>query len=461
MPRSSKKIIILGAGRVGRSVAESLVREGNDVTVVDVHAGPLQDLQNRLDIRTVLGNGAFPSTLRQADAQHADIILAVTDSDEINITACQVTSLLFHTPTKIARIRAAEYLATPELFSEKGIPIDVIISPDQVVASYIKRLIEYPTAFQVLDFAQGKLELVAVKAYHGGPLVGHQLRDLAEHLPGIEARVAAIYRHDRAILPEGDTVIHAGDEVFFVATPSNIQAVLSELRKLERPMERIMLAGGGYIGHRLALSLEQADYDVKLIELSPDRARVLSEDLRTSIVLLGDATDEELLQKEGIEAIDAFCALTNDDEDNILSALMAKRLGARKVMALINRTAYVDLVHGASTIDIAISPQQATIGTLLTHVRGGRVASVHSLRRGAAEAIEGIATGSPRSSSLVGRTISRIKLPPGTTIGAIVRGDEVIMAHHDSIVQDGDHIILFLVDKRYLGDVERLFKAAP
>lgn len=222
-----------------------------------------------------------------------------------------------------------------------------------------------------------------------------------------------------------------------------------------------MLAGGGYIGHRLALSLEQADYNVKLIELSPDRARVLSEDLRTSIVLLGDATDEELLQKEGIEAIDAFCALTNDDEDNILSALMAKRLGARKVMALINRTAYVDLVHGASTIDIAISPQQATIGTLLTHVRGGRVASVHSLRRGAAEAIEGIATGSPRSSSLVGRTISRIKLPPGTTIGAIVRGDEVIMAHHDSIVQDGDHIILFLVDKRYLGDVERLFKAAP
>lgn len=460
MPRASKQIIILGAGRVGTSVAESLVREGNDVTVVDTHPRPLQDLQNRLDIRTVLGNGAFPKTLRQAHAQDADIVLAVTDSDEINIIACQIASLLFRTPTKIARIRAAEYLATPELFSEKGIPIDVIISPDQIVASYIKRLIEYPTAFQVLDFAQGKLELVAVKAYHGGLLVGHQLRDLAAHLPGIEARVAAIYRHDRAILPEGDTVIHAGDEVFFVATPTNIQAVLSELRKLERPMERIMLAGGGNIGHRLALALEEADYHVKLIEVNPDRARMLAEELRTSIVLLGDATDEELLRREGIEAIDAFCALTNDDEDNILSALMAKRLGARKVMALINRTAYVDLVHGASTIDIAISPQQATIGTLLTHVRGGRVAAVHSLRRGAAEAIEGIATGSPRSSSLVGRTISRIKLPPGTTIGAIVRGEEVIMAHHDTIVQDGDHIILFLVDKRHLADVERLFQAA-
>jgi trk system potassium uptake protein TrkA len=300
------------------------------------------------------------------------------------------------------------------------------------------------------------VQLVAVKAYYGGKLVGNELRALTEHMPGIEARVAAIFRRGRPILPEGHTVIEPDDEVFFIAAKKHIRAVTSELRKLEKPYKRVMLAGGGNIGRRLAQLMER-DYQVKLIERDRQRARMLSETLDRTIVLHADAADGELLVEENIENTDVFCALTNDDEANILSAMLAKRLGARKVMSLINRPSYVDLVE-SGTIDIAISPQQVTIGALLTHVRRGDVVAVHSLRRGAAEAIEAVAHGDPGNSKVVGKRIEEIKLPQGTTIGAIVRGEEVLMAHHDTVIESEDHVILFLVDKRRIGEVERLFQ---
>lgn len=450
------KIIILGAGQVGSSVAENLVSEANDITIVDTDSVRLQALQDRLDIGTVVGHASHPEVLARAGAEDADMILAVTNSDETNMVACQVAYTLFHTPTKIARVREVEYLSQPKLFSQEALPIDVLISPEQLVKDYIQRLIEHPGALQVLDFAQGRVSLVAVKAYYGGLLVGHELRDLRKHMPKVETRVAAIFRRGRAILPKGTTVIEADDEVFFIAANKNIRAVMSELRKVDKPCKRVILAGGGNIGRRLAKSLESR-YQVKLIDHNYDATKKLSEELESTIVLYGDAADEELLLEENIENTDVFCALTNDDEANILSAMLAKRMGAGKVMALINRAAYVDLVQ-SGIIDIAISPQQATIGSLLAHVRRGDVVVVHSLRRGAAEAIEAIAHGDSHTSKVVGRAVENIKLPPGTTIGAIVRGEDVIIAHHDTVIEEDDHVILFLVDKNRIVDVEKLFQ---
>lgn len=450
------KIIILGAGQVGRSVANALVSEANDITVVDQDEQLLTELQNRLDLGTVRGHAGHPDVLRKAGAEDADMILAVTNSDETNMVACQVAYTVFHTPTKIARVRAQGYLDYSQLFEQSAVPVDVLISPEQLVTDYILKLIEYPGALQVLDFADGRVRLVAVKAYHGGPLVGNALSALYDHMPNVDARVAAIYREGEVIIPRGDTVIEAEDEVFFIAAAENIRSVMSELRKMEKPYKRIIVAGGGNIGRRLAAELEQK-YRVKLIETDKVRAREIAERLEMTIVLHGDAADENLLLEENIENTDVYCAVTNDDEDNILSAMLAKRLGAARVMALINRPSYVDLVQ-SEIIDIAISPQQATIGTLLTHVRRGDVVQVHSLRRGAAEAIEAVAHGDRSSSKVVGRAVEEIKLPAGTTIGAVVRGEEVLIAHHDTMIESGDHVILFLVDKRKIRDVEKLFQ---
>ncbi|AUZ83262.1 Trk system potassium transporter TrkA [Methylophaga nitratireducenticrescens] len=450
------KILILGAGQVGASVAATLAREDDDITLVDTDANSLHKLQDHYDIRTVQGLASHPEVLERAGAADADLVLAVTNSDETNMVACQICHTLYNTPTKIARIRTPEYLTKPELFSNEAIAIDVLISPEQLVTDYIERLISHPNALQVLDFADGLVQLVAVRAFHGGPLVGNPLRELRKHIPKTETRVAAIFRNGKAILPEAETVIEADDEVFFIAASKDIRSVMAELRRLEKPYKRIMLAGGGNIGIRLARALEH-DYQIKIIEANSARADYLSEELSKSIVLLGDVANEELLLEEEIDNVDLFCALTNDDEANILSAMLAKRLGARKVLSLINRAAYVDLVE-SGTIDIALSPQQATIGSLLAHIRRGDIVAVHSLRRGAAEALEAIAHGDKSSSMVVGRRIDEIDLPPGTSIGAIVRGEEVVIAHHNTVVEAEDHVILFLTNKRYIKEVERLFQ---
>ncbi|MBC2691793.1 MULTISPECIES: Trk system potassium transporter TrkA [Pseudomonas] len=449
------KIIILGAGQVGGSLAEHLASEANDITVVDTDGERLRDLGDRLDIRTVQGRGSLPTVLRQAGADDADMLVAVTNSDETNMVACQVAHTLFHTPTKIARVREASYLTRAELFDNDAIPVDVLISPEQVVTNYIKRLIQHPGALQVIDFAEGKAQLVAVKAYYGGPLVGQQLRQLREHMPNVDTRVAAIFRRDRPILPQGNTVIEADDEVFFIAARANIRAVMSEMRRLDESYKRIVIAGGGQIGERLAEAIESR-YQVKIIEMNPARCRYLSDTLDSTVVLQGSASDRDLLLEENIADADIFLALTNDDEANIMSSLLAKRLGAKKVMTIINNPAYVDLIQGGD-IDIAISPQLATIGTLLAHVRRGDIVSVHSLRRGAAEAIEAIAHGDEKSSKVIGKAIENIALPPGTTIGAIIRDEEVLIAHDDTVIEAGDHVILFLVDKKHIRDVEKLF----
>jgi len=450
------KIIILGAGQVGGSLAEHLASEANDITVVDTDPDRLRALGDRLDIRTIQGRGSFPTVLRQAGADDADMLVAVTSSDETNMVACQVAYTLFHTPTKIARVRESAYLTRAGLFDNDAIPVDVLISPEQVVTNYIKRLIEYPSSLQVIDFAEGKVQLVAVRAYYGGTLVGQQLRQLRTHMPNVDTRVAAIFRRDRPIIPQGDTVIEADDEVFFIAAKADILAVMGEMRRLDRSNKRIVIAGGGQIGERLAEAIENR-YQVKIIEMNPARCRYLSDTLNNTVILQGSSSDRDLLMEENIDNADLFLALTNDDEANIMSSLLAKRLGAKKVMTIINNPAYVDLVQGGE-IDIAVSPQLATIGTLLAHVRRGDIVSVHSLRRGAAEAIEIVAHGDAKSSKVIGKAIMHINLPPGTTIGAITRADQVLIAHDSTVIESGDHVIMFLVDKKHIRDVERLFQ---
>jgi trk system potassium uptake protein TrkA len=453
------KIIILGAGQVGRTAAYHLSREeANDVTVVDHNDEILRDLQDRLDIRTVNGNGSSPRILEAAGIATTDILVALTSSDEVNMLACQIAWTLYRTPKKIARVRSADFTERDRLFSENGVAVDVWISPEQLVTEYVARLIRYPGALQVLDFADGRVRLVGIRALQGGPLVGQTLSTLRKHIPSADARVAAIYRAGKSVKPEGTTVIEDGDEVFFLAARENIRVVMKELRREEAPARRVVIAGGGNIGLRLAIELEGKN-QVKLIERDSKRARRVSEQLKSTTVLHGDAADEELLLEENIDSADIFAALTNSEEANILSAMLAKRLGAHKVMALINKPSYAELIESGS-IDVAISPQTVTIGSLLAHVRRGDVVRVHSLRRGAAEALEVVVHGDADSSKVIGRRIEDISLPEGTTLGAVVRGDEVIIAHHDTTVQPDDHLILFLTDRRHIEAVEKLFQGS-
>lgn len=450
------KIIILGAGAVGSSVAQLLSSEDDDISVVDTDAYRLHELQERLDIKAVHGVASHPAVLREAGAEDADLLVAVTSSDEVNMVACQVAHTLFRVPTKIARVRAPAYQAEPELFDRKAIPIDVLISPEAILTDHIRRLIAFHGALQVLEFAGGRVQLVAVRLTPDTQPIGKTVRAFLQEMPEARVRVVAVYRAGKALLPTPDTVFEEGDEVFILATRRDMLRATAHIRRMEAPVRRVMLAGGGHIGERLAAALE-ADHQVKLIEADARRVRALSERLARTIVLRGHAADQDLLVEESIDHVDVFCAVTNHDEVNILSAMLAKRLGAARAMCIVNRPAYVDLVERGD-IDVVITPHQVTIGALLAHVRRGDVVAVHSLRRGAAEAIEAVAHGDEKTSRVVGRRVEALELPPGTTVGALVRGEEAILPEAGTVVESGDHVILFVTDKTYVEDVERLFQ---
>jgi trk system potassium uptake protein TrkA len=453
------KIVILGAGQVGSTVASALVHEDNDITIVDIDERRLKELQDQMDIRSVLGYASHPRVMERAGIEDADLVIALTSSDEVNMVACQIAYTLYNVPTRVARVRSAEYTRRTKLFHREHSPVDVLISPELLLTRYISRLIEYPGALQVLDFADGRAQMVATEAEAGGLLVGQKLYTLRHHMPAnSDARVAAIYRQGQLVIPDGDTIIEENDMVFFLAAKRYIPDVMKELRPMDSPIRRVILAGGGNIGKNLAHRLER-DHHVKIIERDPARAEAIAEDLTKTIILVGDCADAGLLREEAIENTDVYCVLTNDDEANILSALQAKRMGAKKVIAIINRVSYVDLMESGA-IDIAVSPQQITIGSLLTHIRKGSMVRVHSLRRGAAEAIEAVALGDRSTSNVVGRALEELDLPPGTTIGAIVRGDDVIIAHHDTVIEEQDHVLLFVHDKNQIHAVEKLFQVS-
>lgn len=451
------KILILGAGQVGASVAESLVSEKNDVTVVDMQAERLKDLQSRYDLRTVCGNAAQPETLAEAGAADADILFAVTTSDETNLVACKVAHRIFNVPTRIARIRSTWFASHPELLEDEGFAVSHAICPEQIVTEYIAKLIDFPEALQVAEFAGGKIDLVAVRAVDGGPLVRHPLGEFAQAFPDIDVKVAAIYRRDAPVELKRETVIRPGDEVFFCAASGNIREVMTHLCERGAPVGRVIIAGGGNIGLRLARSLE-GRLNVKVIEANKRRCETLAGQLSSALVLNADVGNEDLLADENIEETDLFIAVTNDDQANIMAALLAKRMGARRVIALINRRAYGDLMQGGQ-IDIAISPAQATLGSLLEHVRRGDVATVHSVRRGRAEAIELIAHGDANTSRVVGRAIRDIALPAGATVVGIIRGGEAIVAERDDhVIAPDDHVVLFVTQKNVIPKLEKLFE---
>ena len=470
------KVIILGAGQVGASVAEGLVSEDNDITMVDYDGPRLAQLQDRLDLRALTGNAAAPSVLRDAGAEDADMLIAVTQSDQTNLVACKIAHSLFNIPTRIARLRTRDFLEDERLLATDNFAVDFALCPEQVITDYIRNLIAFPEALQVLTFAQGRVYLVAVRVFEGGMMVGQPLRTLRDLLPlEMDARIAAIFRGNQPVVPEGDTPIQVGDEVFLLAAAEHIRPVLQQLRRMLKPVERIMIAGGGNIGLRLAKALE-TQYEVKVIEGRKERAELLANELGNALVLHGDATDEELLEQENIREMDLFLAVTNDDEDNIMSGSLAKRMGCQRVVALINRRAYAEMIEGGP-IDIGISPAQVSIGALLAYVRQGDVAEVHSLRRGAAEALEIIAHGDQRTSKVIGRRIEQIDWPRGVTVAAIVRHfdktvvvgqtdewtqitrrGEVVIAHHDTVIEADDHVIVFCTRKKLVKKVEQLFQ---
>jgi trk system potassium uptake protein TrkA len=461
------KIVILGAGRVGESVAESLVSERNDITVIDTDPVRLAALQDRLDLRGVVGNGIQPSVLRQAGIEDADMLIACAPMDETNLVVCKLAHDVFNVPTRIARIRSPEFEAGTPLMDNGGFSVNEIICPEQSVTAYVRKLVEYPEALQVLEFADGRVSLVAVRAVAGGVLVQHSLAEIPQLMPQAQMRIVAIYRQDKVLAElEGHTRIEPGDEVFLLAATEQIRTVLGTLRKMDRPVRRLMIAGGGKVGLRLAREL-QGECQLKIIESNAQRCDYLATQLPGEVLVLhGDSTDEDLMADENVDDMDLFLALTSDDEDNIMASLLAKRLGARRVFALINRRAYADLVQGTQ-IDIAISPAQAVIGELLAHVRRGDVVAVHSLRRGAAEALEVVVRGDRKTCKVAGRRIDEINLPKGAQIGAIVRTihdaehyQKVLIPHHDTVIEQGDHVIVFVPRKRMLREIEKLFQVS-
>ena len=460
------KILILGSGQVGSTVAQNLASvSSNDVTVIDIDEKALQHIGSRLDVQTILGNGASPFILEQAGAADSDLLLALTRSDETNIVACKIAADLFNIPSRIARVRSSEYLEYPypenddtENGSLTVFDITETISPEQLVTEQLVGLLSYTSALQVLRFAGDKVRMVIVQARKGGLLVNREIADINQHLPeGADCQICAIYRNNRLIVPTPQTVIIEGDEVLFAADISSVNIIMRELRPKEARTRRIMIAGGGNIGYRLAKRLEDK-FNIKIIESNAARAEWLAEKLDNALVLHGSATDEDLLKTEYIDEIDVFCAITNDDENNIMASLLAKNLGAKRAISIINRSRYVDLLTG-NQIDIVVSPHQITIGSVLSHVRRGDIAAVYPLRRGTAEAIEAVVHGDRHTSSLVGRRVDEVKWPAGCHIAAIVRGDEVIMGRdHSQILQDGDHIVFFVSRRRVLRELEKLIQ---
>ncbi len=450
------KILILGAGRTGSSVAEALAGEENDIVVIDYNATFLAVLKERLNIRTIVGNAAHPSILELADVKHTDLVIAVTDRDETNMLACTIINKFYSRPKTIARIRAIDYLKNPDLFGPNGIPIDIVISPEQSVMESIRNLIDLPGVLHISDFAGGLVRLFSVKAVAGGFLTGKKIKTLKTRLTEGKIRVVAIFRAGAALFPNGEAVIAAEDEVFFFAPRLEVRHLLKDLDCLEKPLKRIIIAGGGHIGKRLAQALEK-DHHVKIIEKDRKRAQKIATEFDNTIVLQGDCADEALLIDESIDKTDLFCAITDNDGENIIAASLAKALGARKAICILNHPSYTKLLPGTG-IDLAVLPNVETLGSILTHVRRGDVAQVSLLCGGSAEAIEAIAHQGRGENSVVGRRVDSVKLPAGVVLGALIRNNSSIAIHHDTVFEEGDHVVMFSLDKKLVADIEKKFQ---
>ena len=451
------KILILGAGQVGSTLAKYLCSDNdNDITIVDQKEDKLSPLQRHLDIKTVTGYGAYPSVLEKAGIKSMDMVIAVMGSDERNMVACRMAHTLYHVKKKIARIRTREYLLRPEIFSNDALPIDFLITPEVLITDYIKGIVEEPGASQVFDFENGLVQLVETRAYVGTPIVNRPIKELHEHMPDVQMRIVSLYRNERAIPAMSDTVIREGDQVYFLAKKNHISTALKEFRRAENSYQKIFIAGGGNIGLNVAKLLEDS-HNIRIVELSEERAKELAEQLDNTLVLQGSASDEDLLKEEGIENTDLFLALTDSDEVNVIVSILAKRLGAHKTIALVKRDVYSSLAEQSGDVDIIVSPDQITVSGILSHIRKGDCMKVHSLQHGKAEAIEIVVHGDERTSEVVGKKIKDLPLPDGVVIGAIVRNNELLMGSKKLVIEQGDHVLMVLMDVEKIHQVETLF----
>ncbi|MBI1261754.1 MAG: Trk system potassium transporter TrkA [Rhizobiales bacterium] len=453
------KVIICGAGQVGYGIARQLAAENNDVTVIDRSAQLVQSISDTLDVRAIVGHGAHPDVLEKAGAQDADMIIAVTFYDEVNMTACQVAHSLFRVPTKIARIRSQSYLEPgfQDLFSQENMAIDVIISPELEVGRAVLRRLAVPGAFDILIFAEGKVQVVGVTVEEDCPIINTPLRQLTDLFPDLKARVVGISRKGKLFVPRSDDQMLVGDEVYFVADVRDVRRTLGIFGHEEQEARRIVILGAGNIGLYVArqLELNQPGTRVKVIERDHDRAIFAADQLKRTIVLQGDGLDPDLLEEVGIADTEALVALTNDDQANILACVLGKRDGCSRTMSLINNQTYMPLMRPLG-IDAFINPRATTVSNVLQHVRRGRIRGLQSVHDGDAEVIEAEAL---ETSTLVGKPLREVDLPEGILVGSISRDGEIIIPRGDTEILAGDHVVLFARSDQ-VKKVERMFRVS-
>ena len=448
------KVLILGAGRVGGSLARALVNNNYDVSIVDQDKAALSELEEKLDIMTVEGHAAHSLSIKKTGADESTTVIAVTSNDEVNIIACQISKKQFNVKKTICRLAESSYTEDLSVFGEAV--IDIVISPEKEVMNHLKELIIHPGTEQIEKFADGTVNLVSVKAKKKGKLVGRELKGFKDDMPDTNAFVASIYRKGKPFIPSGDTVIKENDEIYFISSESNIDQIVNEFREKEDVYSRVMVVGGGKIGFSLAKEIEN-EYKTKLVDSNKERCSKLSKELEKTIVLHGSATDEDLLKSESIENIDIFCALTDDDETNLMSSLLAKKMGAKKTMIILNNPSYLGLVPGF--IDIYIAPYRLTVSSVLQDLRDSDVAQDVLLKMDTgAEAIEGVVHANEYTSELFGKSLKEIPLPEGASIGAVVRHGELLMPDSDVELCINDHLIIFLANKDMVSEVEVFFK---
>jgi trk system potassium uptake protein TrkA len=450
------KVIVCGAGQVGSNIARHLAMENNDVTVVDQSSELVRKISDTLDVKGVVGQASRPDVLEQAGLEDADLLIAVTYSDEVNMIACQVAHSLFDVPTKIARVREQAYLEPmwANLFSRDHMPIDVIISPEMEVARAVARRLRVPGAFEMIPLVDDKVKLLGVRCEDDCPLVNTPLRQLTKLFPDLNIVIVGIMRDNKAIVPTSDDQMEPGDEVYFVVDSDQINRAMAAFGHEERTARRLLIFGGGNIGLSLAQEIErEMDWvKIKIIESAKNRAEHIASILDTTMVLQGDVLDQEILDEANVAETETVVALTNDDETNILASLLAKRYGCGRAITLINKGAYEPLISSLG-IDVVVSPRNITVSTILQHVRRGRIHSVHTLREGFGELIEAEAL---ETSDLVGKPLREVNLPSGVLLGAIVRGGEMICPGGDTVVQTKDRIVLFAAAE-VIRKVEKMF----
>lgn len=450
------KVIVCGAGQVGFNIAHYLASENNDVTVIDQRPDLIRKITDTLDVQAVLGHASQPSVLEQAGAGDADMIIAVTHADEVNMVACQVAHSLFDVPTKVARVRSQSYLQPmwATLFSREHLPIDVIISPEIEVARAITRRLQVPGAIDVIPLAGDKVRLIGVRCDPDTPLIHTPLRQLTVLFPDLNIVVIGIVRDGKPIVPTAEDQMLEGDEVYFVVDTQHVSRALSAFGREDQEARRIVVFGGGNIGLFLAQQLEaqHPNAAVKIIEIDKERAEFVAKTLSRTVVMHGDVLDMEILTEAGVGAAETVVSVTNDDETNILAALLAKRTGTRRAMTLINKVSYKALV-GPLGVDVVINPRAITVSNILQHVRRGRIHAVHSLHEGFGELIEADAL---ETSSLVGKPLREVKLPVGVLLGAVVRNGTVISPRGNTVVQAGDRVVLFATAEA-VKKVEKMF----